>query len=118
MLTNALILFLYPAFGPSKKKPVIKDLEMYKLGKMDEDGFKRYKCIFDNNNKYLIDKFFTDPVIIKLWPIFRKKILYKYCFKNEPIEEISTSYQRITRMMKDKYNLDVPDWWREKFPPL
>ena len=84
---------------------------------MDEEGFERYKCVFDNNNKDLIEKFFRDPVIKKLWPIFRKKILYKDCFKNEPIEEIYPSYQKITRMMNE-YNLDVPDWWRKQFPSL
>ncbi len=43
---------------------------------LGELGLKLYKTIFDNNNIGLIDKFFKDPLINKLWPKIVENMTY------------------------------------------
>ena len=40
-----------------------------------------YKCIFDNNTKELIAKFFKDSYILKIWPIIIEHLTFEHCFE-------------------------------------
>lgn len=62
----AINLLLYHSFGPSKKKPVDKTSIIYRL--LKKEGMDLFKCIFDNNSRESVAKFFTHSFVKKLWP--------------------------------------------------
>lgn len=75
----AVNLLLYHSFGPSVKKQPSASSPIYQ--QLGDDGMLLFKQIFDNNNKDLIQQFFTHDLIIKLWnnAIF-KYLTYDACF--------------------------------------
>lgn len=79
----------------------------------------RYKCIFDNNNKKLVTEFFQDQLIKKLWAnVIQPNMSYQLCFEktDRPNPDIELTYREITRIMRDDFKLDMPDWWVARFP--
>lgn len=68
----AINLLLYHSFGPSKKKPVDQNSMIYKL--LRDDGIDLFKCIFDNNSKEAVEKFFKNEFVKKLWPSILKNL--------------------------------------------
>ena len=74
----AVSLLLYHSFGGSKKKPIDKSAFIYR--QIGDEGIIKYKKIFDNNNKELVNQFFNDAIIIKLWPVVLKCMTKDMCF--------------------------------------
>lgn len=62
----AINLLLYHSFGPSKKKDVPEDSIIYQY--LKDEGMDLFKCIFDNNSRKSVAKFFSHPFVKKLWP--------------------------------------------------
>lgn len=113
----AIVLLLYHAFGPSKSKPMDENSPIFIA--LQNEGVKRYKCIFDNNNKQMVTDFFQDDFITKLWePVIRPNMTFKHCFEKTecPNPDIELTYREISRIMKDDFNLEMPEWWTERFP--
>jgi hypothetical protein len=107
---------LYHSHGPSKEKPVNPASEHFK--RLGMNGMRRYKLIFDNNNRELVNEFFTDPFIQRLWPTVLENLTLKLCFgAAKPNQEIETTFREITRIMDEQYGLSLPKWWVKKFPP-
>lgn len=82
--TWAMVLLLNPAKGitQSKKKdknhrPACEEL-YYAMG---DQGIEIFRDIFSNNNRSLIVKFFTNPIVRKLWPYLRRNLTQTHCFK-------------------------------------
>lgn len=66
----ATALLLYPALGPTAKKDekIIIQGTIYQT--VGSAGIMMYKQIFDANNQKIVNQFFNDIFIIKMWPIF------------------------------------------------
>lgn len=91
-------LLLYHSFGPSKKKPVDQTSIIYK--QLLDDGIDLFKCIFDNNSKESVERFFKNKFVKKLWPSILKYLSKEVVFgKNSPNKEIEMTYREITRQI-------------------
>lgn len=113
----AIVLLLYHSFGPSKGKPIDRDSPIFLA--LSDEGILRYKCIFDNNNKLLVTDFFQDSIIKKLWlQVIRPNMTFKLCFEktDKPNPDIDLTYREITRIMRDDFKLEMPEWWVATFP--
>ena len=118
----AIILLLYPAFGPSSgteaKKEVKKNSLIFQL--LQKEGMELFKTmITDNNNDEMRRDFFGNNVIRRLWPILRPVLTRNLCFPRGcgPNKSILPTYRAITHEMNE-YGLPMPDWWIIEFPPL
>lgn len=59
-----------------------------------------FKKIFDSNKKELIDRFFKNAIIKKLWKVVMKNYKYSHCFgKKAPVADIRITYSEITRLV-------------------
>jgi len=117
MEVAAIVLLLYHSFGPSKSKAVDPNSPIYLA--LGDEGMIRYKCIFDNNNKQLVTEFFQDAFIRRLWDsVIRPNMSYKLCFEktDRPNPDIELTYREITRIMRDDFKLEMPEWWIALFP--
>lgn len=94
----AINLLLYHSFGPSKKKPVdTSSVIYYYLG---YEGIDLFKCIFDNNSRDTVEKFFANQFVKKLWPTILKNLTKDVVFpKKTPNKEIEMTYREITRQI-------------------
>jgi len=113
----AIVLLFYHSFGPSKGKPVDTKSPIYLI--LGDLGMTRYKCIFDNNNKQLVTEFFQDSFIRRLWDqVIKPNMSYKLCFEktDRPNPDIQLTYREITRIMREDFRLEMPDWWVARFP--
>jgi hypothetical protein len=117
--TWALVLLLNPAkgIGESKKKdqlnmPACSEL-YHTLGK---EGILIFRDIFSNNNRALIQKFFTNPIIRQVWKYLQNYLTEDHCFKrSRPNDAIHMTYIHITRQLIEQFELIPPRWWLEKF---
>ena len=107
---SAVVVMLYPAYGPSKtKKTPIKTIFSDSLG---DEGMEIFKKVFDNNNKQMIKKFFENWFVRTLWNLLLKHFSYKNCFeKKGPVKEILQTYKEITKTVDETYHLRMPQWW-------
>ena len=113
----AIVLLLYHAFGPSKNKDMDETTPIFIA--LQTEGVKRFKCIFDNNNKQMVTDFFQADFIKRLWePVIRPNITYKLCFEktDRPNPDIDLTYREISRIMKEDFKLEMPEWWTARFP--
>lgn len=113
----AICLLFYHSLGPSKGKPIDESSPIYRI--LGDEGMIRYKCIFDNNNKKLVTEFFQDPMIRRLWNnVIRSNMSYHLCFEktDSPNPDIELTYREITRIMRDDFKLEMPEWWVARFP--
>lgn len=79
----AVILMLYPAYGPSSgteaKKKVETSTKVYKL--LGKNGMELFKTmITDNNNEDLRENFFNQKLVKKLWHSVRLNLTRDVCF--------------------------------------
>lgn len=112
----AVVLLLYHSFGPSElKKPSADSIIYQQLG---DDGMLLFKLIFDNNNKELINMFFSNDLIIKLWaPVIFKFLTFESCFGNNgPNDQIEYTFRVMSHMMSTQFGLRMPKWWLDRFP--
>ncbi len=117
--TWVLVLLLNPAKGilVCKKKskyqmPACEDL----YNTIKDEGLEIFRDIFSNNNRQLINKFFTNKIIRKLWPYLERHLTFENCFKrSQPRDSIKTTYLQITRTLIQQYGLNLPDWWMKLF---
>ena len=49
-------------------------VELYNA--LKDEGLELFRDIFNNNNKQLIQKFFTNAIIRKLWPYLEKNLTF------------------------------------------
>lgn len=113
----AIVLLLYHAFGPSKSKPMDETSPIFIA--LKNEGVKRYKCIFDNNNKTMVTEFFQDEYIKMLWePVILPNMTFELCFEktDRPNHDIELTYREISRIMRDDFKLEMPKWWTDSFP--
>lgn len=64
--------------------------------------------------------FFQDELINRLWDnVIRPNLSYKQCFEKSegPNADIELTYREITRIMRDDFKLEMPEWWVARFPP-
>ncbi len=91
----ALVTLIYPAKAKVSREngvAVAAVPELYKV--LGDDKIALYKDIFANNNSSTITRFFSDPFIVKLWPLIRKSLKYEDCFgKTEPNSAIFKTYR-------------------------
>ncbi len=112
----AINLLLYHSFGPSKKKPVDKTSIIYNL--LKEDGMDLFKCIFDNNSKELVTKFFSHFFVRRLWPTVLEYLTWDVVFgRKMPNQEIQMTYRDITRQITQEFKFEMPEWWTTLYPP-
>lgn len=118
----AVILMLYPAFGPSSgteaKKPLDKTTKVFKL--LSKEGMELFKTMLtDNNNEELRENFFSQKLVKRLWPCVRQYLTRDVCFPrgSGPNKSILPTYNEITREMTAR-GLPMPDWWAKEFPAL
>ncbi len=69
----SIVLLMNPAKGikVSKKKDLLNRpacLQLYRA--LGDKGIEVFRDIFSNNNKRLINEFFSQPIILKLWRQF------------------------------------------------
>ena len=106
----ACALLLYPAKGINGACAPLCDT-------LGEEGIRVFRDIFTNNNAAMITEFFTHPVIVKLWPQVARRMESEHCFKKTgPNESIRLTYCKITQTLEEKFNLQVPVFWRRAFP--
>ena len=75
----AVALLLYPAFGPTETHdPSETNSAIYQA--LGDEGMDLYKKIFENNNKQLVQAFFSNQLIRKLWAFIRNELTYTHCF--------------------------------------
>ena len=83
---------------------------------LKDEGLEIFRDIFSNNNRQLINKFFTNKIIRKLWPYLEKHLTYENCFKrSQPRDVIKLTYHHITRTLIQQYGLTPPAWWLKMF---
>ena len=117
--TWALLLLLNPVKGilESKKKTLFNMpacAELYNT--LKDEGLQIFRDIFINNNRQLIQKFFTNSIIRKLWPYIQRHLTFQNCFKrSHPCEEVKITYALITCTLIDDFDLTPPSWWLRKF---
>lgn len=83
---------------------------------LGEEGIRIFRKVFENNNKELIDEFFNDSFIRKVWPTIMKNSRYEYYFKKDPKPELEETFKKISTVMTEKYNLPMPTFWLRKYP--
>ena len=113
----AAILMQYPAFGPStgKKNEIIKKnhykkTQIYKL--LGYRGIYIFKTqITENNNEDSRDAFFKSKIVQVMWQAVLPYMTEEECFPNGPNENIMPTYKEITRIMRERYHLEMPAWW-------
>lgn len=118
----AVILMLYPAFGPSSGTEAVKDLDtdtkIFRL--LGNSGMELFKTmITDNNNEDNRSAFFDHRVIKKLWPRVVPYLARDICFPrgSGPNLAILPTYNAITGEMNDR-GLKMPAWWSKEFPTM
>lgn len=84
---------------------------------LDEDTIKDFRNIFRSNNERLRCKFFSHPFIIKLWGAIYQR-LEKGDKKVKVNPNLKATYSLINEQMRNKFRLNVPDWWDREFPIL
>ena len=77
--TWVLVLLLNPVKGILQcKKQTLYQMpaceELYNT--LKDEGLEIFRDIFSNNNRILINKFFTNSIIRKLWPFVQKHLSY------------------------------------------
>ena len=97
-----MIVLVYPAKGIVNKDGTAKCERAYSA--LLDEGISIFKSIFENNNKFLIEKFFTNSLIRRLWPLVVQNLNYNYCFLNGHNETIMDSYRAVSQKVKS-YNL-------------
>lgn len=111
----AVILMLYPAFGPSSgtedpsqnktiKKQVDRNSKVFKL--LRDEGMELFKTmITDNNNDQQRKAFFTHKVIQRLWSVVSPVITRDLCFtaKAGPNKQILPTYAYIANEMHSRF---------------
>ena len=116
---NAVILLLYPSYGRTERKEAHPDV-FRGLGPNPAVRKKKealYHGIFKNNNNDSREKFYTDPLIKKLYRFLLPYMTFEVCFgKKGPKPEVKKSYCLVTRHLLEHFNLPVPRWWSEMFP--
>ena len=105
---------LYHSFGPSDKKKNDDTQIIYRT--LQAKGMQIFKGIFENNSKQLVRDFFSNTFIIKLWPTICENLAFDQCFSSAPKAEIELTFRAITDLMNNSFNLDMPEFWIERFP--
>ena len=94
-----------------------------KFGKIEAElglnGIFLFKTIFSNNNVKKRKAFFMNYVIQALWEkIIRENITEEICFGTiKENLDLHHTFCVVTETMMEAYNLDMPRWWIQRFPP-
>jgi hypothetical protein len=116
------ILLIFPAFGPSSGSQVAKKCntktDVYRI--LGKEGMEIYKnSITTNNNEKLRDKFFNAPIIRAIWEKLAPSMSLKDFFKGGEASanhRITPTYSQITKIMGEKYHLQMCPQWCRRFP--
>ena len=128
----ASVLLVFPTFFPNQyisngkldltKSKYFKKNIMYE--KLKEEGLRNYRFIFEKNSKKDIDQFLNDGLIRKMWPLIMTRLTKGHIFGRIRLRsqlqklDICETYNKITQLFMDEYNLPLPQWWYEEFPPF
>lgn len=112
-----MILLLYPAFAKANAdSSIVRGLGASQSARNKK--LRLYHGIFANNSKHERDEFFVDSLIRKIWKFILPQMTRKVCFgSKQPNKNVVRSYQEVTRVMLEEYELDLPAWWIKEFPP-
>lgn len=95
-----------------------KDADEYIMALIGKNGFKLNHAIFQDNNKKLVEKFFAQPLIRKLWkkmlPHMTKDICFGKGTAKAPNAKLVASYKAVAEEVLD-FGLDMPQWWLQAF---
>jgi len=111
-------LLIYPAKGIIKRDKSgavtkIKCEEAYEV--LGDNGVELYKEIFDNNNKQLVERFFSDCFIKRLWPMIQAELRFEHCFNEDGSHlQIKSTYKSAGNMVKG-FGVELPKWWNDLF---
>ena len=77
-----------------------------------------FKCIFDNNSSKLVQEFFQEAFIRKLWPVVLRYLTKDVVFgRKHPNKDIELTFREISRAMIQQHELQMPAWWLRMYPP-
>jgi len=87
-------------------------------------GIYRFRGIFDKNTQEDVREFFSDRLIIKLWPgilMHLNEDLYYQDNQAATEEErkkgdLTETNCKITKQFKEVFNLGLPKWWLDRYP--